>query len=224
MLCTAIGWSLTGTMNSPSTNVAVMYTSENNESRNAKTAPTKLPLASTQPSIASLISESPVKFKPHQPLTSPSSFAHFDPVSMPPPPNQAYNGVTTPDPALVSDADLLLNLHSPFATSSPPATRLSTQNPTSYTRTTPSTSNLHTQPQKTSNEFSPTMGSMSTSSDNAFGDMFIDTQDVDMSVLGADMMPWDLEYLPHDMLYFNDGNFGPSGFGNDDAPNDHSAG
>ena len=42
--------------------------------------------------------------------------------------------------------------------------------------------------------------------------MVIDTQDVDMSLLGADMMPWDLEYLPHDMLYFGDGGFGNGGF------------
>jgi hypothetical protein len=52
-----------------------------------------------------------------------------------------------------------------------------------------------------------------TPSDNAFGDMVIDTQDVDMSVLGADMMPWDLEYLPHEMLYFGDGAFGSSDMG-----------
>lgn len=40
-----------------------------------------------------------------------------------------------------------------------------------------------------------------------FSDMVIDSQDVDMSVLGADMMPWDLEYLPHDVLYLGDGAF-----------------
>lgn len=50
-------------------------------------------------------------------------------------------------------------------------------------------------------------------SDNTFGDMVIDTQDVDMSLLGADMMPWDLEYLPHDMLYFGETNFGNGGLG-----------
>jgi len=38
--------------------------------------------------------------------------------------------------------------------------------------------------------------------------MVIDTQDVDMSMLGADMMPWDLEYLPCDMMYFGDGDGG----------------
>jgi hypothetical protein len=36
---------------------------------------------------------------------------------------------------------------------------------------------------------------------------------VDMSLLGADMMPWDLEYLPHDMLYFGENGFSNSGMG-----------
>ena len=62
-------------------------------------------------------------------------------------------------------------------------------------------------------EFSPTFGMYNTPSNNAFGDMVIDTQDVDMSVLGADMMPWDLEYLPHDVLYFGDGVFGHQDMG-----------
>jgi len=51
-----------------------------------------------------------------------------------------------------------------------------------------------------------------------FSDMVIDSQDVDMSVLGADMMPWDLEYLPHDVLYLGDGAF------NLDLPDDTGAG
>jgi hypothetical protein len=54
--------------------------------------------------------------------------------------------------------------------------------------------------------------------------MVIDTQDVDMSLLGADMMPWDLEYLPHDMLYFGDGGFGNGGFTGDGASGDHNTG
>lgn len=36
-----------------------------------------------------------------------------------------------------------------------------------------------------------------------------------MSVLGADMMPWDLEYLPHDMLYFGDTSFAVGTVGED---------
>lgn len=126
---------------------------------------------------------------------------------MPPPP--ANNSYGMPDPALVSDADLLLNLHSPFNNASPSQAPL--QNATSYVRSA-SLQNSQPQPHQGS-EFSPTFGMYTTPQDNAFGDMVIDTQDVDMSVLGADMMPWDLEYLPHDMLYFGDGSFGAHDLG-----------
>ncbi|XPS98695.1 hypothetical protein M3J09_007891 [Ascochyta lentis] len=214
----AIGWSLTGTMNSPSTNVAVMYTSDNNNNNNnsnnagreAKQAPSRPP-ASTHSSIASLISNPSVKFEPSQPaMPSHSIYPHFNPASMPPPPaNNPYGLVPAPDPALVSDADLLLNLHSPF--NSAPPSHAPPQNATSYVR---SASTQHNQAHQVhASEFSPTLGMYTTPSDNAFGDMVIDTQDVDMSVLGADMMPWDLEYLPHDMLYFGDGTFGANGMG-----------
>ncbi|KAH7389984.1 fungal-specific transcription factor domain-containing protein [Pyrenochaeta sp. MPI-SDFR-AT-0127] len=222
----AIGWSLTGTMNSPSTNLAVMYSSENNDSRNAKRLPTKPSPASTQPSIASLISDPPTKFDTTQslPSPSPSTFTQFNPATMPPPPpNQPFHSVPTPDPVLVSDADLLLNLHSPFSTASPTVARPPLQTSVSYTRTT----SQHNQPQHLHpphNDFSPTFSTYPTSSDNTFGDMVIDTQDVDMSVLGADMMPWDLEYLPHDMLYFGDGAFPPDPFGGDVGASGQSGG
>ncbi|KAF2028884.1 pathway-specific nitrogen regulator [Setomelanomma holmii] len=203
----AIGWSLTGTMNSPSTNVAVMYSSENNNARDTKAAPPKPPPpASSQPSIASFISNPPIKFETPQPLTLPS-LAQFNPNSMPPPPNQNFNTIPTPDPVLVSDADLLLNLHSPFSTHSP-ATGRPMPNPTSFARAPSLSNNQHAR-----NDFSPTYATYPTPSDNTFGDMVIDTQDVDMSLLGADMMPWDLEYLPHDMLYFSDANFTHMGDG-----------
>lgn len=215
---TAIGWSLTGTMNSPSTNVAVMYSSESNDPRNANRKPSKPPpTASTQPSMATLMTDPPAKFDPAQSLPSPSTFPQFNPASMPPPPpNQAFQPVHTPDPVLVSDADLLLNLHSPFSAASPTATRTPSQSSVSYTRTT----SQHNQQQQQHlhpphSDFSPTFGTYPTSSDHIYGDMVIDTQNVDMSVLGADMMPWDLEYLPHDVLYFGDGAFPSDPFGSD---------
>jgi hypothetical protein len=37
-----------------------------------------------------------------------------------------------------------------------------------------------------------------------FGDMMIESQDIDMSTFGDEMMPW-LEYLPHDMFGYLDG-------------------
>ncbi|KAF1947544.1 pathway-specific nitrogen regulator [Clathrospora elynae] len=211
----AIGWSLTGTMNSPSTNVAVMYTSENSDGRTTKPA---RPPVGTQPSIASVISDPSVKPEPPQSIPSSSTFSQFSSAAMPPP--SPYQ-VLPPDPALVSDADLLLNLHSPFSSGSP--TNLRTQlNPTSYTRTT----SQHNQLQIAHDGLSPTLGTFSTPSVNTYGDMVIDTQDVDMSVLGADLLSWELEYqyLPHEMLYFSDGTFGSGGFAGESATGGGTAG
>lgn len=64
------------------------------------------------------------------------------------------------------------------------------------------------QQQPSQTTFSPELATYPTPTNQTFSDMVIDSQDVDMSVLGADMMPWDLEYLPHDMLYFGDNSFG----------------
>lgn len=198
----AIGWSLTGTMNSPSTNVAVMYTSESNDTRIAKPA--------TRPSISSLPSESPVKFEPNQPPPSPSTFGNFTPSAMlPPPPNSTLHSASPADSVLVSDADLLLNLHTPFTADSP---RYSLHSNQTYAQV-PSLPTPHRHPSHHP-AVSPPFTNPHPPTENPFGDMVIDTQDVDMSVLGADMMPWDLEYLPHDMLYFGDaaGSGGNSSF------------
>jgi hypothetical protein len=204
--CTAIGWSLTGTMNSPSTNVAVMYSSDNNKSRDPKSVHQKLSPASGQPSIAALISKPPIKAEAHPHMPSPQA-SQYKRLSMPPPPAQSFNA-STPDPML-SDADLLLNLHSPFPNDSPSAARGPQPNPMSYAHSL-SISNTQ-QPFSSHNDFSPTFASYPMLSDNTFGDMVIDTQDVDMSLLGVDMMPWDLEYLPQDLLYFNDASLANGG-------------
>lgn len=41
------------------------------------------------------------------------------------------------------------------------------------------------------------------------GDMMMESQDIDMSTIGGDMMPW-LEYLPQDVLNFFDNGNTPS--------------
>lgn len=84
----------------------------------------------------------------------------------------------------------------------------------------PTNTNISSQQQQQSsqNTFSPDFATYPTPTSQMFSDMVIDSQDVDMSVLGADMMPWDLEYLPHDVLYLGDGAF------NLDLPDDTGAG
>ncbi|CAI6336632.1 unnamed protein product [Periconia digitata] len=190
----AIGWSLTGTMNSPSTNVAVMY---NNTTREAKAAFLK-PTATAGQSPATPAPSMPApKFEPT--MSSHTSFLAFDPVHMPPPLHA--QSLTAPDPIMVSQADLLLNLHSPFSSASPSNARQPLQ-PTSYMRGT----SVATPNMSQTNEFTADMSAYpSAAADQSFGDMVIDSQEVDMSILGAEMMPWDLEYLPSDMFYFGGG-------------------
>lgn len=229
----AIGWSLTGTMNSPSTNVAVMYPSDASNNRDK---PVKQIL---QPSIASILSGSPA-YPPHlraevlaqrhapPPMPPPQT---IDSTAMPPPPTVHLHPLAT-DPSLISDADLLLNLHTNFNANPSNSLHPTTRNPSlslpassfPHTSTTLPTAPPHTVP--SSSEFSPTslFGAYPTApSSETFGDMVIDSQDVDMSALGAEMMPWDLEYLPHDLLFYGEGAFGPveeepgSGTGQGDA-------
>jgi hypothetical protein len=213
----AIGWSLTGTMNSPSTNVAVMYTSDNSNAREAKPI-----LETTQPSIASVLSN-PSSSGPHVKLEnslsipSPSSFPlpaaqqPFDPTTMPPPPSSNFNPGSNRDPVLVSDADLLLNLHSPYSSGSP--TRSTMPNQSSLPALFPPNSSSMPHQQNLGQETSPTGFAAYPTPSETFGDMVIDSQDIDMSALGGDMMPWDLEYLPHDLMFYNDGGFGVDGDG-----------
>ncbi|KAF2641863.1 hypothetical protein P280DRAFT_286666 [Massarina eburnea CBS 473.64] len=201
----AIGWSLTGTMNSPSTNVAVMYSTENSNARDGRQNLPRPPTATGHPTSASLPSNHTIKFEPPSSMSTLAPFSSFDPTTMPPPPpTQNMNSMSTPDPVLVSDADLLLNLHSPFSASSPNNTRTPLQ-PTSYTRSSATT--LPNQELPVPPDFTPVFANYPTLSDQPFGDMVIDSQEIDMSILGPEMMPWDLEYLPHDMLYFGDSAF-----------------
>ena len=217
-------------MDSPSTNVAVMYTSENS------TRDTKSAAETTQPSIASVLSKAPIQPRIKYESTLPSSHfslpstAHqtFDPASMPPPPSTNFNSLSTPDPVLVSDADLLLNLHSPYSASSPNVTRQTVSSSDISSFQQPRNSSMIS---NISQDFSPPgFGHFPTPSDTfppfffkfsvaaccsscvmiyICGDMVIDTQDVDMSLLGPEMMPWELEYLPHEFDFSVAGFMGP---------------
>ncbi|EKG12417.1 Transcription factor fungi [Macrophomina phaseolina MS6] len=216
----AIGWSLTGTMNSPSTSLAVLYPTESREgvlrrpqdgsitasisSVMAQGGPT-----SPQQQRSSILTAqssnmgSPLPRFPNntqifgQPNSTPSSM-------QPPPPPASSSGFIS-DPALVSDADLLLNLHSPYSTGSSPAGRpppggsaASAINPHSPSGSYPS-------------QGSHTLGAAAAGMPGGpphvgpipFGDMMIESQDIDMSALGDNMVNW-LEWLPHENFSFLD--------------------
>jgi hypothetical protein len=167
-------------------------------------------VANGRPPFTTTLSNGATKFEP-TPLNHSAPFLAFDSSAMPPPPATNINAASASDPVLVSDADLLLNLHSPYAVSSPNSSRHPLQS-ASFARSSmsaPTNNTLSPQQQQASQmAFSPNFATFPTPTDQTFGDMVIDSQEVDMSVLGADMMPWDLEYLPHDMLYFGDSGFG----------------
>lgn len=228
---TAIGWSLTGTMNSPSTSLAVLYPTDTNRESNPRH--TSEPI---NPSIASILSSAPttsspttrIKYESPHGMPSPSpnfssgpSSQQFNPThstitTMPPPPS-TFHTVPAADPVLVSEADLLLNLHSPFSASSSPG-----RIPTGASPYAPSHRSSTLNTQTTQQDFSTGPGpqfpqfNASPSGDSSaqvpFGDMMIESQDIDMSALGDDMMPW-LEYLPHEMLNYYDTNAGFVGDG-----------
>lgn len=197
-------------MNSPSTSLAVLYPSENQPgvkpTVNTGAGSEQRSQSFTMPNVDS-----------QAPSTSfPQTFNHVQPLhgSMPPPAHtatrqQQHFSPSLIDPALVSDADLLLNLHSPYATGNSPApggtagssyfsAALQSQRPGhAFSPMHSSNLSLNSPPGATTN----TTGAGPPSISMHFGDMMIESQDIDVSALGDDMMPW-LEYLPHDMLGF----------------------
>lgn len=214
----AIGWSLTGTMNSPNTSLAVLYPNDTNQNgirrgqepniapiRSLNTASNNTSQYTGQhlPSMSSAFPP-PTSFPAttsSQQLQSPSQMTSMLPPSRP----STSNFHTSTDPGLISDADLLLNLHSPFSAGASP--RLPNGLPSFSS---PPTVHQHQPPLGPSNVFSMHnnslfghTGSFDGSGAIPFGDMMIESQDIDMSALGDDMVPW-LEYLPHDMLNFFD--------------------
>jgi hypothetical protein len=190
-------------MNSNSTSLAVLYTPETHHA-SASVSQSRSDPQPRQRSSANIRPQIPPMASM---LNAPSSVqasnvSTFTPSptisSMPPPAPQSSFPI---DPALVSDADLLLNLHSPFSSIPSPRTQSAYVPPA----TSQTTTSAH---QQLSPGYPPTNtinGSIPSGTNSAvpFGDMMIESQDIDMSALGDEMVPW-LEYLPHDMLGFFD--------------------
>ena len=113
-----------------------------------------------------------------------------------------------------SDADLLLNLHSPYIpnsnTGSSPAfpQQPRQQQPQNFTSNDPHQNSFNQMANANWNyanmwnplDFSQGQNGMQP----LFGDMMIESQDVDMSMLGLDMMPWFDNFSGGDMM-FGDG-------------------
>ncbi|TKA80532.1 hypothetical protein B0A49_01023 [Cryomyces minteri] len=195
----AIGWSLTGTMNSPSTSLAFLYPSLNNG-----------PGASSQvyqpPDLAAAtarIAAAKASAEPSQARHDTATFSQYASLSdtrrntnAPTHSTLASYSPINADSEATSDADLLLGLNSSFIS----AAQRSASMPYQSTQPQPAGQN------ENMIEWAPSQ--TGESSGYSYGDMMIESQDVDMSLFGSDMMPW-LEYLPPDTFgYFDAGGNG----------------
>jgi hypothetical protein len=203
----AIGWSLTGTTNSPSSNLTFMYQNMNGEQIMNPPAP---------PSGAGNMIYDPIRQSLPEPTsgstsTSTSTF-HARYQAYPQPQRHASHPMLPPgpkyapmsaEPATTSDAEMLLELQSsPFpqtpsshhqydhshSISSPSSTRQGSTN-TSFDF--PQNANVYPAAPSTY------LGS------GGVPEMMMQSQEIDMSSLADDMMPW-LEYIPQE--YFENGN------------------
>lgn len=160
-LKTAIGWTLTGTLNSPSTNVAWHFTGGAGEP--------------AQQSLDSLLdNNNPFAYSGIQ--NQPSAFQH--------PQNnhtRTYSGSSLPRPSPHQQR---------HHRSSLPASSFPNIAPSPNTFASPHDS-LHLPPFNQSNNNLPTYdGGNNNAIEESYGDFLIESQDVDMSLLGLDMLPW----------------------------------
>jgi len=189
----AIGWSLTGTTNSPNSNLTFMYT--NSEQAQlppypSHTVSSNMVYDPIRQSLPEAVQGSPTTsgYRPRS-----QSFARKHPMA---PPETKYVPILS-DPATTSDAEMLLGLQNSTYSNAPSTNQFEANDITQEDRFdfsgNNSSSNLYTA--------SPTahigLGGV--------GDVMMASQEIDMSSLGGDMMPWLGEYLPQDILQFFDG-------------------
>jgi hypothetical protein len=170
----AIGWTLTGNMNSPSTSLARHYPRDANDSQENG-------LNLSQPLGDHNIGH----------LSAPNQFKHVRSASGPPPMASGIKHGLQSFPtsgSAVSDASLLLGLNNTFHTNMPSPSMMqqfqsSNSTPNIHERTNAQQNNVYHLPAQHT-DLAPY------SDMQPFGDMMIESQDVDMSMLGLDMMPW----------------------------------
>jgi len=202
----AIGWSLTGITNSPNSNLTFMYQNMNGDKPPPPPPPPGNmiydPIRGSQPETTPA-STSTSNYPPrYQPFT-PTHRQHTRAMA---PPAPKYKPMTS-DPATQSEAEMLLGVqNSPYAQI--PGSHGSyeaTQNITSPSSIHDSSASGYAFSQNNANILSGLNNYMGL---GGVGDMMMESQEIDMSTLGGDMMPW-LEYLPQDVLnFFDNGNSG----------------
>lgn len=184
----AIGWSLTGTMNAPkNASLAVLYPHNKREVTATPVHPQLI--SNPPPSQATMIPPFPRQ-------------SSGPPTNLPNPPPPLNFNAPSLDPSRIQDAEMLLNLtHSPYDQSSPqqlpnpgipPPSHLSNQQPNpTYMEQSHAVMSQQQQQQQEYQRMQEQGGMQ-------YNNMMIESQDIDMSVLGDNMM-W-LEYLPSEPL------------------------
>lgn len=209
----AIGWSLTGTTNSPSSNLTFMY---QNMVEQAQPPPPPPPAA---PSPGNMIYD-PIRQSLPETTSGSTSTSHYSRYrgyeprrqhSQPmPPPAPKFHSIA--DSASTSDAEMLLGLQNSPYSHATPGSHHSFDAHGNQSMTSPGTSRQDFEYQQ--NNTGVFSGPNSSLGMGGVGDMMMESQEIDMSTLGGDMMPW-LEYLPQDVLNFfdNNGNAASVGMG-----------
>jgi hypothetical protein len=206
----AIGWSLTGTTNSSSSNLTLMFQNSSDEQMRPQPSPPPRPAAGSMrydPIRSSLPEATASNSAAAYPAQFQDSFkSRSHPLTKTALPTPKFLPLT-PDSATKSEAEMLLELRSsPFAQTS--------GSYRSYDASQKLVSAGSRQEPSLPYDF---MGSNMTSSPGYLGlggasDMMMESQDIDMSTMSNDMVPW-LEFLPQDVLNFFDSGNGTPGAG-----------
>ncbi|KAF4635848.1 hypothetical protein G7Y89_g2224 [Cudoniella acicularis] len=206
----AIGWSLTGTTNSPSSNLTFMYQNMNGD----QSQPT--PQQPPHPVAGNMIYD-PIRQSLPETTSASTTTATYPPRyttyhaqsrrqnSQPmPPPLPKFSSISS-EPATTTEAEMLLGLQN-----SPYAHTPGSHNSFEPTHSISSPSNSRTDAsfdfQNGGSMFPPSQDYMGL---GGVGDMMMESQDIDMSTIAGEMIPW-LEYLPHDVLNSYDYGNAPS--------------
>lgn len=210
-----IGWSLTGTANSPAPNLSFLYPNTGGENGVKMSSTTqsreKDGIARNQPVPSDSTMQSQnmdISTIPEHRSPTLDQLTHTCQTSMPTPRNRLSS--LPYDPVSTAEADLLLGLHFPYAAGS---TGQSVMGPHS-TQQAQASNTFEYPPQQAPQHPSSLQHphSFLDAHNQTLNNMLIESQDVDMSggqqlnfnFPGGDMIPW-LEYLPQDVLnYFGD--------------------
>ena len=226
-LSKAIGWTLTGTMNSPNTSLAWHYPSETSAppttEAGGNVGPThRQPPATTAPSFPGYSMIAPTDYDPQQMQFQ----QHMRTTSAPSQPRPNLTSYPTNESVISNhdSGDMLMGLNANYQNNSHASAGTTSHGPDPFAHLHPTTSNdtMTGTPHHAFTHAGGTPGQNDTNMFNSFNypnlwsanamqsfsDMIVESQDVDASMLGLDYMPWLFADYgpPHDLASFYDPN------------------